>query len=413
MSATPASPSSSALIQTSCTLRRSAISSSRTAWRPSTWRPPSPLARRRRRTAAAAGSATTAAAPATATARRLAARSPGVASTPACRPTCRRLGRRDGLPGVRAATARRERPAHDSTESVRPPLGRPMDQRRGETDDALGAADRAELFGTVALDRDRRADRRGQVALHLVTVRRDLGSFAHDRAVDVRRPPAVLGEHRGDVAQQRHRVGAAPALVGVGEVHPDVAETGRAEQRVGAGMGDDVGVAVALEPDHAVEVAAAEHHHPSGSVLNRWTSNPWPTRSSGTRHDCSSAFGSSSWSTSPVEVVGHGDLAVGGLAVDDDDHARRSPRPARRRRWRRHPWRGRAQHVARNACGVWTATSDDRSGVDTTTPSATTLIVSVTATPGIAASAPSTHGGDRPPEQLERSRAGGRRRGRR
>jgi hypothetical protein len=31
MSATPASPSSSALIQTSCTLRRSAISNSRTA----------------------------------------------------------------------------------------------------------------------------------------------------------------------------------------------------------------------------------------------------------------------------------------------------------------------------------------------------------------------------------------------
>src|SRR6056297_1101256 len=44
MSATPGSPSSSALIQTSCTLRRSAISSSRTACRPSTCRPPRPFA---------------------------------------------------------------------------------------------------------------------------------------------------------------------------------------------------------------------------------------------------------------------------------------------------------------------------------------------------------------------------------
>ena len=127
-------------------------------------------------------------------------------------------------------------------------------------DDTFGATDRTELLGPVALHRDRRPDGGAEVSLHLVTVRRDLRTFAHHGAVDVRRPPAVLGEHRRDVTQQRHRVGALPAVVGVGEVHPDVAQTGSAEQGVGAGVGNRVGVAVALEADHAVEVTSAEHH---------------------------------------------------------------------------------------------------------------------------------------------------------
>ena len=63
------------------------------------------------------------------------------------------------------------------------------------------------------------------------------------------------------MAEQRDRVGAGPARVGVGKVHADVAEPGRTEQCVGAGVGDDVGIAVTLEATLAVERHAAEHQH--------------------------------------------------------------------------------------------------------------------------------------------------------
>ena len=56
---------------------------------------------------------------------------------------------------------------------------------------------------------------------------------------------ASSAEQRHDVAQHRDRVGARPPWIGVGEVLADVAEPGRTEQGVGAGVGDHVGVAVA------------------------------------------------------------------------------------------------------------------------------------------------------------------------
>ena len=47
-------------------------------------------------------------------------------------------------------------------------------------------------------------------------------------------------------------------------MHPDVAEAGGTEERIGAGMGDRVRVAVALESGFAVEVTTAEDEDPSG-----------------------------------------------------------------------------------------------------------------------------------------------------
>ena len=73
--------------------------------------------------------------------------------------------------------------------------------------------------------------------------------------------PGYLGEHR---AQQVHGVGVAPPLVGVGEVLADVAEAGRAEQRVDDRVGQDVGVGVALEAELARDLDAAEDQRPPG-----------------------------------------------------------------------------------------------------------------------------------------------------
>ena len=66
----------------------------------------------------------------------------------------------------------------------------------------------------------------------------------------------------GDPAQQLDRVGAGQRRIGVGEALADVAETGRAEQRVGDGVGDGVAVAVPDETGHIGEHAAAEHERP-------------------------------------------------------------------------------------------------------------------------------------------------------
>ena len=53
---------------------------------------------------------------------------------------------------------------------------------------------------------------------------------------------------RHDIGEDAHRVGSFPLRVGVGIVLTDVTETGSAEQGVGDGMGDHIGVAVPDEP---------------------------------------------------------------------------------------------------------------------------------------------------------------------
>ena len=93
-------------------------------------------------------------------------------------------------------------------------------------------------------------------ALHLVATRRQLRSFAHDLDVDVADRPSLVANDRGHVPQDPDRVGARQLGVGVGEVLPDVAETGGAEQGVGHGVGDGIGVAVPAEPALALERAA-------------------------------------------------------------------------------------------------------------------------------------------------------------
>ena len=61
------------------------------------------------------------------------------------------------------------------------------------------------------------------------------------------------------MAEQLDRIGAGPTRIGVGKVLADVAEPGRPEERVGAGMCDDVSVAVAVEPALAREDTPTEH----------------------------------------------------------------------------------------------------------------------------------------------------------
>ncbi len=72
------------------------------------------------------------------------------------------------------------------------------------------------------------------------------------------RPAVILQEGR-HLAEQRQAVGVAPALVGVGEVLPDVAEAGCAQQRVDDRVGQDVSVGVAGQPQLGLDLDPAEH----------------------------------------------------------------------------------------------------------------------------------------------------------
>ena len=235
-----------------------------------------------------------------------------------------------------------------------------------------------------------------------------------------RRPPSnrrcrstspSAGHVGDDVAQQHDRVGARQRRVGVGEVLADVAEPGGAEQRVGDGVGDRVGVAVADEA-RARRGTGSRRAPAAGRVVTEPVDVEALTDSD--LESLTRRLAPASQRAGPLEVVGLGDLAVAGLAGHDDD-------PAADRLDQRGvvgalaagAW-ARRSTSARKACGVCTATSVARSGVATTTPSAsTTLIVSVTGTPGTAPSAPSRTAAIDAPRTAPPRRADERRRGRR
>ena len=95
----------------------------------------------------------------------------------------------------------------------------------------------------------------GEEPLHLRPQRAEARLLADDGRVDVLDPAA---HHPDDRPQQVDRVGVAPALVVVGEQGADVAEAAGPEQGVDHGVGEDVGVGVALEPELVLDLDPAE-----------------------------------------------------------------------------------------------------------------------------------------------------------
>ena len=79
----------------------------------------------------------------------------------------------------------------------------------------------------------------------------------------------LRAQQLGGMGEEEGRVRAFPARVGRREMLADVAEAGRAEQRVGDGMEDDVGIAVAGEAAAVRDCDAAEHDRPfAGEGVN-------------------------------------------------------------------------------------------------------------------------------------------------
>ena len=146
-----------------------------------------------------------------------------------------------------------------------------------------------------------------EALLHLGPARRELRRLQHDRAVDVAgRPPRR--PHVGDgPAQQLEAVGAGEGGIGVGEVLADVAEAGGAEERIGDGVGDRVGVAVAgqarARPSNTTPPSTSA---PAGIVAEGVHVEALP-HPHGQRHR----------SSARLRSIGRGDLDVGRVAVHD------------------------------------------------------------------------------------------------
>src|SRR5918911_2069755 len=85
-----------------------------------------------------------------------------------------------------------------------------------------------------------------QVLTHSNAVVSYLWTFADDNRVHVRYLPG-LADERIDLAQKFYGVCVPVALVSVGEVVADIFEGGSAEEGVGDGVGEDVGIGVAKE----------------------------------------------------------------------------------------------------------------------------------------------------------------------
>src|SRR5439155_18381945 len=251
-----------------------------------------------------------------------------------------------------------------------------VEEADGPTRHPLSASDGAESLGALALHGHVGADHGGERLLHGVTMRRQLRRLEHDRAVDVGDDPPGVAHPRHHRGEEREAVGAAPGGIGVGEVHADVAEPGGPEERVGHRMGHDVGIAVAGQPTFAFEAHAAQHQRTvvvgEGMDIEAYTD--------ATRHARTLASRSRSARLVTFTLSGSPGTTTTVPPADSTSAASSVPSP---------PVACAARSAdARNAWGVWTATSSVRSSVSTTRPSWTRLTVSLSGKAGTAPSAP-------------------------
>ena len=169
----------------------------------------------------------------------------------------------------------------------------------------------------------------GQALVDGLAARRQPGRLEHHGAVDVLRLPAG-GPHVGHrPAQQVDRVGPGPRRVGVGEVLADVAQPGRAQQRVGDRVGDHVGVAVPGRPALARERHAAEDERTVRVVGEGVHVEALPDPDGG------APSAGTEQRLGDHQVGGPGDLEVGRASRPRRPPCHPPPRRATHRRWPR------------------------------------------------------------------------------
>lgn len=90
-------------------------------------------------------------------------------------------------------------------------------------------------------------------------MRSNLRRFRNDCTIHMIDDCSPGAKEPGRMSQKQRRVGALPARIGRREMFADVAKAGRAQERIGQRMKDDVGIAVAGEPAAVRDFDAAEH----------------------------------------------------------------------------------------------------------------------------------------------------------
>ena len=287
-------------------------------------------------------------------------------------------------------------------------------QRDGPHRDAFGPADRAEPSARLGRTDDRdavrpsagapaRARRRGSSpSPSMCGARRGVSAATATSTLSTHQP--VVAHPLRDVGEQRQRVGAAVALVVGGEQRAEIGQAGRAEQRVGDRVRDDVAVGVAREARRVGDRARRRARAAAGRRTG-CTSKPSPTRFlTCVLLRCSAC--ASSRSSASVSLR---------LRRSPSTTTTVPPRPRRARRRRCRRRRSRARRAARRrGTPAASAPRRDRHAARSRRPrrSRTRFTVSTTGSAGTAASAPSRDRVDHRARTTGATRAGAPRRAR-
>src|SRR5580704_2429849 len=87
-----------------------------------------------------------------------------------------------------------------------------------------------------------------------------LGPLENHSGIHVRDSIALRAHQVARVTQEHQTVAVLPAWIGVGKVHTDIAQSGRAKQRIGDGVRENIGVGMAFQSKIRWNDDAAQNH---------------------------------------------------------------------------------------------------------------------------------------------------------
>lgn len=192
-----------------------------------------------------------------------------------------------------------------------------LHHRNCEACNAFASTDRTEPFGSIPFHRHRCTNCTGETLRHLVTSRRQLRAFTDHCCVDIPRFETRSTNEPSHLGEQTDAVSTGPLRIGIGEMLTDIAEPSGSEQCIGAGMSDDISIAVTHQ-----SALALEHHSTQNQFSFRILGERVnvETLSDSYRHDVNLPEGLEE-DGSDGEVVRAGDLDVGRFTVDHHDRS--------------------------------------------------------------------------------------------
>src|ERR1019366_1551937 len=131
----------------------------------------------------------------------------------------------------------------------------------------MAFAHRSHFLSRFELHRDR-VSFKIEVLVQLLTNRCSkilkLGALENHRRIHVHDGIANFGGQISSVLQKLQAIGALPARVSIGKVHPDVPQGGRSQQCVRDGMRKYVGIGVSFQAELGRNRYAAQNQRPAG-----------------------------------------------------------------------------------------------------------------------------------------------------